>query len=190
MMYHELENVWTPTAMLVSDMEANELFTYGKGLTNELLRVLSPQRVEDTGQYAAAVPGVIDVSDAEHIEKAVADKPHDGFDIQAVDPEHPQGTEPFDVEGDDGDDIKKSADEQVMQFAAERAAEPPNQEAIEASEAAQIEQVVPEKLHDGFSSQAEVQEQLLGTEPFDEATPLRRRHRGKFRGGSGADRHH
>ncbi|CAK0834622.1 unnamed protein product [Prorocentrum cordatum] len=170
MLYHEFEdNFWTPTAMLVSDMEVNELVTYGEGLTNELLRILSPQRVADTEQYAAAVPGVIDVSDAEHIEKAVAEKPHDGFDIQAVDPEHPQGTEPFDLEGDDGDDIKKSADEQVVQFAAERTVEPPNQEAIEASKAVQIEQAVPEKLHDGFLSQAEVQEQFLGTEPFDEA---------------------
>ncbi|CAK0876585.1 unnamed protein product [Prorocentrum cordatum] len=130
--------------MPVSDMEANELATYGEGLTNELLWILSPQRVADTEQYAAAVPGVIDVSDA-------------------VDPEHPQGTEPFDVEGDDGDNIKKSADEQVVQFAAERAAEPPNQEAIEASEAVQIEQGVLEKLHDGFGSQAEVQEQFMGT---------------------------
>ncbi|CAK0791512.1 unnamed protein product, partial [Prorocentrum cordatum] len=172
MLYHELEeNFWTPTAMLASDMEANELVTYGEGLTNELLRILSPQRVEDTEQYAAAVPGVIDDSDAEHIEKAVAEKPHDGFDIQAVDPEHPQGTEPFDVEGDDGDDIKKSADEQVVQFAAERAAEPPKQEAIKASEATQedtvqIEQAVLEKLHDGFRSQAEVNSEVV-QEQFD-----------------------
>ncbi|CAK0809558.1 unnamed protein product [Prorocentrum cordatum] len=138
MVYHELEeNFWTPTAMLVSDMEANELVTYGEGLRNELLRILV---------------------------------------ATAVDPEHPQVTEPIEVEGDDGDDFKKPADEQVVQFAAERAAEPPNQEAIEASEAiqedpVQIEQAALEKPHDGFSSQAEVQEQFLGTEPYDEATP-------------------
>ncbi|CAK0834485.1 unnamed protein product, partial [Prorocentrum cordatum] len=155
---------------------ADELVTYGEGVTKELLRVIAPtQRVEDTEQYADAVPGVLDFSYAEQFEKTVKEKLHDGFDIRAVVQKCSQDTEPFDEEGGDGDGIEESMDEQVVQFDAERAAEPPNQEATEASEKTQEDPVqigqAVEKLQDGFNSQAEVQKQFLGTEPFDQVGP-------------------